>query len=275
MTVARRNAFIGFPVPLLGERPARLPVLWHSPEGATLVLDKPAGVAALPDNWYGRNPVLTYALNHQIEAGKPELRRMGLVREQLAVHSLDPELSGPVLFTEEPQRLELLRNALGSGFWRFTFRFVATGGGNAEHLQCSLPLARHHGEARMIVSHTTGKAATTVFRRVAALGGAYAEWEAQTAYPRVHQLFVHAREAGLSVCGDFRYGGCAVPSVADLKRDYRPSRRFETAPPVYPGPFARLAALRFGVTEEEAVTVEAPPPKKWSSALRLLREHAG
>ncbi|MCC5807040.1 MAG: hypothetical protein JJU00_11995 [Opitutales bacterium] len=274
MSSAEKNAFIGFPVPLLGERPVRLPVLWHSPEASALVIDKPGGVAVLPDNWYGRAPVLTYALNHQVEAGKPELRRMGLARELLAVHSLDPELSGPVLFTYDPEHLDLLRNALGSGFWRFTFRFVATGGGNAEHLQCSLPLARHRGEPRVVVSHTTGKAAATVFRRVATIGGRYAEWEAETAYPRLHQLFVHARETGLSVCGDSRYGSSAVPSVADLKRNYRPSRRFEEAPPVYPGPFARLAALRFGETEETVRTIEALPPGKWASGLRLLREHA-
>ena len=274
MSMAENNVFIGFPVPLLGERPVRLPVLWHSAEAAAIVIGKPAGVAVLPDNWYGRAPVLTYALNHQIEAGKPELRRMGLTRELLAVHSLDPELSGPVLFTYDPECHEALRNALGSGFWRFTFRFVATGGGNAGQLQCSLPLARHRVEPRMVVSHTTGKAAATVFRRVAAIGGPFAEWEAETAYPRLHQLFVHAREAGLSVCGDTRYGNSAVPSVADLKRNYRPSRRFEEAPPVYPGPFARLAALHFGEAEDTVRTVEPPPPAKWASGLRLLREHA-
>lgn len=265
---------IGFPAPLLGEHPVRLPVLWRSPRNRLIVLEKPPGVAVLPDNWYGRCPVLAHALNHQIARGKPELRRMGMERELFAVHGLDPEVAGPVLFTDDAEELDDLRNALGSGIWRFRFRLVATGGGNAENLQCALPLARHREEAKMVVSHTTGKSTRTLFHRIASIGGAFAEWEAETDYARLHQVFVHARECGLRVVGDSRYAGAQPLSLADLKRNYRPSRRHEDAPPLYPGPMVRLGALRFGVSADSAREVDAPAPRKWNSAIRLLREHA-
>lgn len=265
---------IGFPAPLLGERPLRLPVLWRSPENRLMVLDKPPGVSVLPDNWFGSCPVLVHALNHQIARGKPELRRMGLEREFFAVHGLEPEVAGPVLFTDDAAALEGLRNALGSGVWRFRFRLVATGGGNAEDLPCALPLARHREEAKMVVSHTTGKSTRTRFRRTASIAGAFAEWEAETDYARLHQVFVHARECGLKVVGDSQYAGVHPLSLADLKRGYRPSRRHDDAPPLFPGPMVRLATLRFGVSDDLAHEVVAPAPRKWNSATRLLREHA-
>ncbi len=264
------SELIGFPIPLLGNRPVRLPVVWRSQEEGLLAVQKPANVASLPDNWYDRLPVLAHALNHQIEREKPELQRLGLVEPLLAVNIIDPELWGPVIFAEDRERMERLRNALGSGMWTFTFRFVAGGGGNSEHLQCSLPIARHRTEARMLVSQTSGKQSLTVFRRLAP-AGKLAEWEATIAYPRLHQLFVHARESGLSICGDLRYGSMAVPTLADLKRTYRPSRRFEEAPPLFPGPMAYVSSIQFGESPDRMWAVSCPPPPKWMSALRQLR----
>ena len=261
------SELIGFPVPLLGDRPVRLPILWRAREDGLLALLKPADVASLPDNWYRQTPVLAHALNHQIEGEKPELQRLGLVKELLAVNIIDPELWGPVIFAEDREQMERLRNTLGSGMWSFTFRFVAQGGGNSDRLQCSLPIARHRTEPRMLVSQTSGKQSLTLFRRVAQMGK-LAEWEATIAYPRFHQLFVHARESGLSICGDLKYGSVPMPTLADLKRTYRPSRRFEEAPALFPGPMAYVSAIRFGESTDKMWEVSCPPPKKWSSALR-------
>lgn len=271
---AQEHPLIGFPPPFLGERPVRLRVLRNDPERGLIVVEKPAGVLPLPDNWYRRNPVLAYAINHQIEGGKPELERLGWEQPLVAVHTYEPEIAGAVVFSPSEEGAERLRNELAGLRWEFVFRLVALGGGQAQELQCSLPLARHEREPLMLVSHQTGKKAATVFRAVRNLGR-FREWEARIAYPRYHQVFLHAFESGLRVLGDTRYARLPVPGLADFKRDYRPSRRFEEDPPLFDSPFVRLASLRLtdGHGGEDLITV--PPPRKWDRALRLLEEFSG
>ena len=88
---------LGFPVPLLGMQPVRLPVLFD--DGELLALAKPAGVLVQSDPWYANLPELVEAIRFQAHDGKPEFQRLNIGPEGLwAVTDLDPECYGPVLF---------------------------------------------------------------------------------------------------------------------------------------------------------------------------------
>ena len=62
---------VGFPPPLLGEAPIRLPILKDT--DGWLAIEKPAGVGMRAHPWDERTPDLDSALNAQLENGKPEL----------------------------------------------------------------------------------------------------------------------------------------------------------------------------------------------------------
>lgn len=254
---------IGFPVPLLGMEPVRLPIYWD--DGRVLVLPKPAGVQVWADNWYPRLPVMVEAIRHQAEQGKPELERLGIGGEGLwAVQDPDPECAALTVWAREKAVAEAYKNELGSGNFEFRFRMVVKGGGVGSEANCDLPLARHREEARMVVSHKTGKTAETRFRRLRKLGS-YEEWEALTVFPRRHQLLIHALESGLPVVGDSLYARERVVYLSRLKRGYRGKRDREERP-LFDGPAYFMAGLRLPDGKE----IEMKPPGGWKGLVRQL-----
>lgn len=268
---------VGFPPPLLGERPLRLPVR-HAGEGL-LVLDKPSGVPAVPDQWYPEASTILAALDEQARAGKPELERLG-VKAAFGLAFPDRETSGLCAFPVSAEASGFYRNQMGSGQMTFTFTVLAAGEAEpGEERTCDLPLSRNRGrEARMVVSHKTGKKAATAFRCRERVGG-YSLWEAVTDFPRPHQIRLHAAECALPVVGETLYADVPPVYLSKLKRGYR---RKEGVPerPLYEGLCAHLSGwtfLPFTGTDEgtaEAVTVEAPLPAGWQTLLRRLAPQA-
>lgn len=192
---------IGFPSPLLGAAPMRLSVLAQS-EGC-LVLEKPSGVAVDAHPLYPKAPSLVAGINAQLEAGKPELQRLGL-EKVYETHPLDAELPGLALLAVGQQGKALWRNVFGSRQITFGFRLLTFAKTEATSQTCELPLARHFEEARMVVSHKTGKRTATTFRQLESIGR-MTLWEATTDYLRLHQVRLHALESALPVAGDPLY----------------------------------------------------------------------
>lgn len=265
----KKKRCLGFPVPLLGMRSRRLPVLWD--DGELLALDKPSGIQVWADNWYPRTPVLVEAIRHQAELGKPEFARAGIGPEGLwAVQDPDPEVSALTLWTRGKELAEKLRNELGSGRFEFRFRMLSKRDlGETEEWECDLPLARHREKERMVVSHKTGKQARTRFRRIGKPGG-FTEWEAVTPFPRRHQIPVHAMESGVSVVGDFLYAGERPVFLSQLKRHYR-SRRDREERPLMEGPAYFLESIRLPDGRE----IHGMEPPGWKALTRQLARLAG
>ena len=252
---------------MLGMEPVRLPILFD--DGQCLVLAKPAGVLVQADSWFPRLPVLIEAIRYQAARGKPEFERLGIGPEGLwAVHDLDPECAGPVLFCRERDHAEELRNAWGSGQFRFTFGFLSQGKRQEPAFECDLPLARHTRMPRMLVSHTTGKKSDTHFLQGESLG-AYRLWFAVSAYPRRHQILLHALESGLPVLGDTTYAGSEPVLLSHFKRDYQ-AREDREERPLYPGPAIFLRELAWPGCEP----VYYPEPPRWQALVRQLARHS-
>ena len=87
-------AAIGFAAGLLGEEPVRVAVLAAGP--GWVALDKPAGVAFEEHPWQNGAPTLLGQLRAQLEAGKPEMVRLGLA-EPAAIFGPEPEAAGVAL----------------------------------------------------------------------------------------------------------------------------------------------------------------------------------
>lgn len=261
------HAHLGFPAPLLGEQSQRLPVLFD--DGDCLVLFKPPGVLVQQDSWFPRIPVLIEAIRYQAAQGKPEFRKLGIGEAGLwAVHDLDPELGGPVLFTRQRETAETLRSNLGSDGFSFEFVLIAKADPPGEAVICDLPLARHERLPKVLVSHTTGKKTSTEFAGLGRIG-AYACCVARTHYPRRHQILVHALESGLPVLGDEVYARSGLPYLSRMKRDYRPRRDDREERPLFPGPACFLRRIT-----GEGIDLEAPEPPKWQALCRQLARYS-
>lgn len=198
---------IGFPPPLLGNEPVRLPVA--QPGEGLIALTLPGGVISDAHPFYPGALNVVASLQAQLRAEKPELTRLGM-EAALGVNFIEPEVSGLLLVGVTRPGIEKWRNAFGSSQLSFTYEFVALANDDlGDEVVCDLPVARHKArhksESRMLISHKTGKKCRTEFRRLARQGG-YDLWSATTVMPRVHQIRLHAMEVGLSIPGESRYG---------------------------------------------------------------------
>lgn len=257
---------LGFPAPLLGLEAVRLPVVYD--EGALMALLKPVGVLVQADSWYPKLPVMVEAIRYQAAQGKPEFQNLSIPEAGLwAVNDIDPELSGPVLFARSKDPAEELKNKLGSGAFSFEFDFLSKRSLPSEPSTCELPLARHNQLPRMLVSQTSGKKSRTTFCGLGEVGS-HCLMRAQTAFPRRHQVLLHALECGFPVLGDRLYARSAEPMLSEIKRDYRIRKNREERP-LFDGPACFLSAIIL----PDGSRINALPPARWPGLLKQLEKH--
>lgn len=258
----KKNA-IGFPPPLLGERPQRLNLLAEHEDW--LALDKPAGPGTRAHPLDGA-PDLDSALNVQLEAGKPELLRTGASLFG-SVYYLDPEISGVALFAKNRAALADLRNRFGSGECQFTFHFLAAHNpGVSSVFEANAPLLPHRVKPKMIPSTAKGKKSFTRFSRLAESDRGWALWQAQAGFIRPHQIRAHAATHGIPVLGDSLYGGPDAPTVRQLQPR---ARRTDSGSVVFNGLAIHLFRVELS-SGGEAQIVESPLPNNLALLLKRL-----
>ena len=251
---------LSFPPGTLAENALRLAVL-HAAAGAVM-LEKNAGIAEIGN-----------AFRAQIAEGKPSACAFGLRRPQL-VFAPEAEISGLQIYADkDSEALDLWKNTLGSALFRFRYTFLTRPVPNAareSEITCSLPVAQHVSKPLALISHTTGKKSETHFRRVEMLSG-FELWEAETAFPRFHQIRLHAKECGLPIVGDALYDGVPAPRVSEL----RPKKRLNKGEdkPLYAPICLHLRAVELPdrLPGIEAFSIEAPLPNGFETLLKKLR----
>ncbi len=205
---------IGFPPPLLGEHPVRLEVYEAWP--SAFLLEKPAGFLVDPHPCYPSIPSIVEGLRKQIAENKTELLRYkGKVLR--SVFSLEPELSGAVLYATEEESSSFLRNAIGSELFEFTYHLISASQISMEsYYEVDLPVLFDLRSKTCRISHKQGKKAKTTFSRLHQ-NKDFDYWEAKTRYPRFHQLRLHAFEAGILILGEHLYAEVPMPSLRAVK----------------------------------------------------------
>lgn len=268
MTTSKKGPAIGFPPPLLGEVPLRLPIVANSDHW--LALNKPAGAGVRAYPWDEGIPNLDGALNQQLQAEKPEL--VALDAELFgSIYYIEPEVSGVALFGKSRDAIAQLRNAYGSGEFEFSYLCVSRIHPSAtvgEVLEADAPLLPHDWKLKMIPSTAKGKRAQTRFKCLGISTSGWALWEAKTRYPRVHQIRAHAAVLGIALLGDALYGGPDVPLLADLMPKKRgPGMRAA----IFTGIALHLKKVRLPLDHEpSACDSLAEAPKAFSVMLKRL-----
>ena len=264
--------WIGFPPPLLGLEPMRLPVLFN--EDGLLSVNVPGDVQTMPDPFYPKVPALVDAINYQAANGKPELQRLGIGEDGVrGIHSVEPEISGVSLMAKDEASLEFYRNALGSNLIHFTFDLVAVQAPDVTSLSCDLPLARHLHDQRVIVSHTTGKKSSTEFYRLGRRNK-YTQWEARTTYPRMHQVIIHGREVGIVILADTRYGFQDPFHLSTFHHGPKKGAPKQGAVPLFAAAAIHLREVSGPLASGGTFRIAAEPPRRFRTLLKQLERHA-
>ena len=178
-------------------------------DGDVLVIDKPAGL-----------PVdAPRAGGDSVERRLDELK-CGFKRPPTAMHRLDQDTSGCLLFARNPRARAELQRAFEERQVEKTYLALVGTELAEEGGVIALPLAkRSSAEAGWrMVADPNGQSAETRWRRVvAAAGRTLVEFQPVTG--RTHQIRVHAREAfGTGILGDRIYGIPGGPMLLHARR---------------------------------------------------------
>lgn len=260
-----------FPPETLGAGPTILPVLFRG--NGLVVLGKASGIPIDEHPWNEGKPTLCAALRTRIAEKSENALKLGLARPA-AVVLTDADISGCVLLADrEGRALDNWRNIAGSGQLRFVFRFLAkplSGASISEDFCCRLPVAAHFSEARTLISHKTGKKSETHFIKEEKFGE-YELWRAETAFPRLHQVRLHAQESGIPVVGDSLYG--SVPAVLNAYFGKKGRLNKGEVRPIYAAPCIHLSCVEV-LKSEFSGGIElrnAPLPDGFSALLKKFR----
>lgn len=176
---------------------------------ALLVVNKPAGLASLPDGYNPSLPHIKSVLEQ--EAGALWM-----------VHRLDKETSGVLILARSAQAHRSLNTQFEHHEIRKVYHAMVQGNPAWQEQTVRLPLRpngdRHH---RTVVDPEKGKPAVTHFR-VLERYEAYCLVEAIPETGRTHQIRAHLNALGLSIVGDRLYGRSIVPQDGHVEQHARP-----------------------------------------------------
>lgn len=167
------------------------PFILHHARGV-LVVDKPAGIATVPDTSSSRGTLMDLAA-----------RAIGAPIDRLQPTSrLDREVSGVVTFALDQRAQQELQRARDGD--RYERRYIAIAVGTPSAGPWTWPIGRAR-DPRLRRTAPDGKPSETRVRIVHA--GSYSLLALAPRTGRTHQIRVHAAAAGAPLLGDRAYGG--------------------------------------------------------------------
>lgn len=209
-------------------------------DDSILVVDKPAGVAVLPEGWDPDAPYLV----RQLEV---EFKKVWVV------HRLDKVTSGVLVFARNAEAHRALNIQFEQHQTGKVYHALCNGNPRWEEHTARHPLRVNVGHShRTVVDHSRGKPSETNFKVLRRFGRG-ALLEAVPATGRTHQVRVHAYALGYPLLGDTIYSAPATDWI------HRPA----------------LHALSLAITHPmtgQIMTFEAPYPEDFHSALQMLQK---
>ncbi len=206
------------------------------------IVNKPAGIAAVPGGWEADEPSLVKILE----------RDFGRV---WTVHRLDKGTSGVMIFARTAASHRTLSLIFETRAVRKVYHAIVIGNPPWEEHTARHPLRFDVGHShRTVVDHGKGKPSETAFRVLERFNG-FTLLETHPGTGRTHQVRVHAYALGFPLAGDDLYSTVGRDNTSPLQRPalhaYSLEFEFEgkpfsfTAP--YPDDFAKaLKKLRAG-----------------------------
>jgi tRNA pseudouridine32 synthase/23S rRNA pseudouridine746 synthase len=178
-------------------------------DAEAIVIDKPAGL-----------PVDAPRRGGDSIAARLDELKCGFKRPPTAMHRLDTDTSGCLLFARSPKARSIFQHAFELRAVEKYYVAVVAGEIAEEHGVIDMPIAKHSSAEAgwKMVPEKHGLAATTRWRRLAVRDGStLVEFRPVTG--RTHQIRAHAREAfGRGIIGDRVYGIPGGPMLLHASR---------------------------------------------------------
>ncbi len=213
------------------------PILFQ--DDALVIVDKPAGLAVLPDGWTRDSPYLYKILSDQI--GRIYL-----------VHRLDKQTSGIILFSKTPEAHKSFSTQFENHLVNKIYLAILTGRVPWMETTSTLPLRINVGHShRTVVDEQMGKSAESSFYVLEK----YADntlVQVSIRTGRTHQIRAHANALGHPIMGDLLYH---APKTELISR---------------PALHAYSLSFQHPVTGEN-ISFTANPPKDFIDATYKLR----
>jgi RluA family pseudouridine synthase len=215
-------------------------VLWS--DETLLVVNKPAGLAALPDGYNPSSPYLGGIL-------QPTFGRLWVV------HRLDRDTSGVMVFSRSSHAHRILNTQFEQRQVSKVYHAIVTGYPEWTEYTMRQPLLadgdRRH---RTIVDFRHGKSAETSFRVLEQFRG-FTLLEAVPHTGRTHQIRAHLAALGFPIVADVLYGGSLEAGL--IKRMALHAKELALDHP----------------SSGERLVFEGPYPEDFISAINWLRIH--
>ncbi|MDI6759886.1 MAG: RluA family pseudouridine synthase [Candidatus Brocadiaceae bacterium] len=262
--------------------PLPLEVLFE--DGHVLAVNKPAGLAVIPERDEGVGagftltqdvraglkppPTFISGLLHYLQDLSPLSRGKGL-RPRL-VHRLDKDTSGVLLVAKDPEAERHLSGQFEDRVIEKEYVALVDGRVEGEEATINLPLEETtRGKMR---TNLRGKEAVTQYRIQERFDG-FTLLKVIPKTGRTHQIRVHLKAIGHPLSVDPLYGNRSAIFLSSLKADYKP-KKGQTETPI----ISRLTLHAHKITFEPLpwvgkITVEAPMAEDMDRLIRVLRKY--
>jgi RluA family pseudouridine synthase len=238
----------------------RLDALLLLEDEALLALNKPAGLLTLPDGYDPKAVHVRMLL-------QPRFGDLWIV------HRLDRFTSGVLLLARSPAAHAALNRQFDQRQVAKTYHALVQGQPGWQDYSCRLAL-RSDGDRRhrSRVDPRRGKPASTDLSILARYDG-YTLLEARPHTGRTHQIRAHLAALGLPLVGDVLYGGPPGLYTSQLKSGFQCGQKAECA--LIGRSALHAYSLRFThPVSGETIELQAPYPKDFNAALRMLDRYA-
>jgi RluA family pseudouridine synthase len=177
-----------------------------------IAVNKIAGELVVADRWGLENKILLHRVGEYLRTHGHKKDATG--RDLYAVHRLDRETSGVVLFAKHHEAHRLLSTMFESRQMEKRYWLWTCGCPDWQEKDVDLPLTRakgKRGKGRSYVDTKSGKPSHTHFKRLQCYGD-IAWLDAEPYTGRTHQIRVHAKECLLPLLNDTLYEPRPCPS---------------------------------------------------------------
>lgn len=233
----------------------RLPILFESED--LIAIDKPDGYSSSEILiFFGENLTKNQFKNRNIFDPKN-------------IFDLQSEISGILIFAKNKESSAKWRNYYGSQMLSMQFDVIScfSDAPKNEPIHCTLPIAKHCKEDRMLISSKTGKKSSTVFEFIENIGN-FESWSATCRILRHDQIFLHAHECGIDIFNEVKYaekttGQYTMPRSP--KFEQKDDHWTKSYIPIH------LSSISFK-TPDITQTITSPLPKKFQSLMKIFKK---